>query len=137
MGEQWQHCVDCDIDTADIHEWYMVHGDVWAQTKLEKGCLCVGCLETRIGRLTTADDYRFSMIWFGPLSARLAARNGVTLDKRGYKRPIQYQPVEVKQRYVDFVTANWGRDDGAGEARRLGIEPRPLRQIRRLEPDKT
>jgi hypothetical protein len=61
-------CDDCGMDvlphdedgrrTAD--EWYMVHDDVWAAATTDGGqprYLCIGCLETRIGRRLTPADF--------------------------------------------------------------------------------
>jgi hypothetical protein len=80
--ESW-HCVDCGADTApgcpgrvqmeeDFRrngrsalmvsaqsEVYTVHDHVWRKAGMEAygGCLCVGCLEERIGRPLTPDDF--------------------------------------------------------------------------------
>ena len=69
-------CVDCGVNTApgckgraeahvdlailgkveqtidDQTEMYIVHDRVWKAAKMESwgGCLCIGCLETRLGR---------------------------------------------------------------------------------------
>lgn len=53
------NCLDCDIDTIDAGEYYMVHKDVWSQTGLGSldGLLCIGCLESRIGRLLNHKDF--------------------------------------------------------------------------------
>jgi hypothetical protein len=77
-------CVDCGVNTApgmanraEIHahflktaiglqgsvdeqsELYVVHPWVWERSGLggDGGCLCVGCLERRIGRALTPDDF--------------------------------------------------------------------------------
>lgn len=58
-------CKDCGLDVAPQDEesgtwhWYMVHDHVWLQSGLGKddGYLCVPCLEARIGRLLSADDF--------------------------------------------------------------------------------
>jgi hypothetical protein len=80
--ESWL-CVDCGVNTApgspnrkemelaltlhgewsgeisDQSEVYQVKADVWALTGLEGwgGCLCIGCLEKRIGRRLNPDDF--------------------------------------------------------------------------------
>jgi hypothetical protein len=49
-------CVDCDVDTLGTGELYMVHDDVWPLDKLG-GMMCIGCLEARIGRRLTPEDF--------------------------------------------------------------------------------
>ncbi len=59
-------CRDCRVDTFDmpgnsdyyLTEYYMVHDDVWAVAGMTTlgGFLCVGCLQTRLGRPLTGDD---------------------------------------------------------------------------------
>lgn len=53
------NCVDCKKNTNEMHEYYMVHDDVWAKSGMEKrgGMLCVGCLEQRLGRTLTKKDF--------------------------------------------------------------------------------
>ena len=81
-SESWL-CVDCGINTAPgflirkeldlaltLHgvaenfltaesEVYTVTNEVWRATRLEGwgGCLCIGCLEQRIGRRLKPDDF--------------------------------------------------------------------------------
>lgn len=53
-------CIDCDINTLYIGEYYMVHDDVWIdEAGMEKtnGMLCIGCLETRIKRELSRLDF--------------------------------------------------------------------------------
>ena len=40
-------------------EVYIVHNKVWEQAGMKPygGCLCIGCLETRLGRRLTPDDF--------------------------------------------------------------------------------
>ena len=83
LPQSW-YCVDCGCNTAPncpnrseteaawangIYpqmqfgpecEIYEVYDDIWKQTGLEpyNGCLCIGCLESRIGRELTPDDFR-------------------------------------------------------------------------------
>jgi hypothetical protein len=80
--ESWL-CVDCGVNTApgspnrkeaeldfalhgkshftvsDEAEVYTVKNEVWALTGLEGwgGCLCIGCLEKRIGRRLRPEDF--------------------------------------------------------------------------------
>jgi hypothetical protein len=57
-------CVDCGTETLPTDgfrhsEWYIVADEVWADAGITKlgGCLCIGCLEERIGRQLTAADF--------------------------------------------------------------------------------
>ena len=63
-------CLDCGEPTfreGQQSEWYMVHDRIWkesgAPTRLVMTVpgaghyLCIGCLETRIGRQLTPDDF--------------------------------------------------------------------------------
>jgi hypothetical protein len=54
-GPTW--CLECEVDTFEIGEFsYMVRRDVWLAAvpwNTDGGmfdCLCIGCLERRIGR---------------------------------------------------------------------------------------
>jgi hypothetical protein len=60
--EPWQEtaeCVDCRWNAVRLGEWYMVHDSVWKAAGMETmgGALCIGCLEERLGRHLTADDF--------------------------------------------------------------------------------
>jgi hypothetical protein len=59
-------------------EWFMLKGRVWAATQRKGACrfLCVGCVETRIGRKPTSADFmRTAKVNFEPVkSARLRRR---------------------------------------------------------------
>lgn len=82
--EPWQEtaeCVDCRWDTCLLGEWYMVNDSVWkaAGMKAIGGCLCIGCLEERLGRTLTSDDFTDLPINDPKLpntSSRLRARLG-------------------------------------------------------------
>lgn len=57
-------CHDCGVEVSSAldggeREFYMVLDDVWALTGLEPegGCLCVGCIEARIGRALMRVDF--------------------------------------------------------------------------------
>ena len=51
-------CIDCGIDTDQIEEQYMVHDDLWrAGNPAERGMLCVGCFEKRLGRPLRREDF--------------------------------------------------------------------------------
>ncbi|MBA4033208.1 MAG: hypothetical protein C0480_01190 [Bradyrhizobium sp.] len=91
-------CIDCGVDTAPdddrrrrgarTSEYYMVHNHVWLAagmvkadpTNLGRDFLCIGCLEVRLGRRLTPDDFPDVPVnkpdrWNSPrLNARLAGR---------------------------------------------------------------
>ena len=102
--ESW-FCVDCGVDTApgwlgrnamiaayrangytvpDIdssaqspdQEVYTVRDVIWWEAGKPSGCLCIGCLETRLGRALTPHDFADARVnWPSPLdSPRLRAR---------------------------------------------------------------
>lgn len=53
-------CQDCGHDTRQMGELYMVHPDLWSQVLQDTGwanMLCVGCLESRLGRRLCRDDF--------------------------------------------------------------------------------
>jgi len=54
-------CVDCSIDTG-LHGWgdknyYMVTDDIWKKYGVGEQMLCIDCLEKRMGRKLTKDDF--------------------------------------------------------------------------------
>ncbi len=58
-------CIDCGTETNPIgpdqrSEMYMVHDDVWEAAGMTPngGCLCIGCLEKRLGRQLRAGDFK-------------------------------------------------------------------------------
>src|SRR5262245_60987275 len=70
-GKKRLACLDCGVNTSEIGEFYMVRSDVWTRavkrdlrradltwgTLACAGCLCIGCLEARLGRLLCRDDF--------------------------------------------------------------------------------
>jgi hypothetical protein len=53
------HCVDCGECTLSSGEYYRVDNELWAASGLgpNDGMLCLHCLERRIGRELTLDDF--------------------------------------------------------------------------------
>ena len=51
-------CNDCGKRTLLMGEYYMVNDSVWEATNGGSGFLCIGCLETRINRELTPDDFK-------------------------------------------------------------------------------
>jgi hypothetical protein len=51
-------CLDCGVDTGKIGEFYYINLPLWISAVGSKeGMLCIGCLETRIGRQLTKEDF--------------------------------------------------------------------------------
>ena len=55
-------CVDCPRDTCPPRqpdEWYMIRDALWSAAGMtpDGGCLCIECLENRIGRQLTYTDF--------------------------------------------------------------------------------
>lgn len=51
-------CHGCGIDTREISEYYMVQDAIWLKAFPHgSGMLCIGCLEDRIGRTLTSEDF--------------------------------------------------------------------------------
>jgi hypothetical protein len=106
------NCADCHTDTlpTDWHhraEYYSVHAGVWANAGMTSGFLCIGCLERRLDRRLTRDDFdnaavndlrmsdipRYAWTFRTPTSYRSAAR-------------LRSNPIgSVRQRNCDAVTS--------------------------------
>lgn len=61
-------CADCGVDTTPpigrgrdrkVGRWehYMVRDHIWKAAKMSDGFLCIGCLEVRLGRMLTPQDF--------------------------------------------------------------------------------
>ncbi len=74
LGEVWyRHCQDCDVDVIAVGECYMVQDAVWPLAE-DGGVLCVGCLEARIGRELTREDFTACLVNLQAGSPRLRSR---------------------------------------------------------------
>jgi hypothetical protein len=53
------HCLDCDVHTSAIGEYYMLRDEVWAETGVAPngGMLCLKCAEKRLGRQLRPEDF--------------------------------------------------------------------------------
>ena len=87
-------CLDCGVDTRQTDEWYGVNDDVWAAAGMlayepdrsvslvryeeaRSQFLCIGCLESRLGRQLTPADFSGAAInQLDRRSARLMDRLG-------------------------------------------------------------
>lgn len=71
-------CLDCQVDTGKIGEYYFLHPEIWnAAHNSKKGMLCVGCIEKRLGRKLNASDFAectLNSFKHGFKSARLTER---------------------------------------------------------------
>ena len=81
-GNPMPECVDCGVNTSpgnvyrkitdnpngtsewemdllidERSEWYAVYDRIWRKAGNPDGCLCIGCLEVRIGRKLTPLDF--------------------------------------------------------------------------------
>jgi hypothetical protein len=50
-------CVWCGVDTGETGEYYMVTDEIWERYGPVRGCLCIGCLEDRMGQQLVAADF--------------------------------------------------------------------------------
>jgi hypothetical protein len=62
MNEVESPCADCGVDTLPTDgpraEYYVVTKEVWEAAGMpHAGFLCIGCLESRLGRLLCAADF--------------------------------------------------------------------------------
>ncbi len=48
-------CLDCGVSTFEVGEYYMVRDELWPLSV--DGMLCIGCLETRLGRRLRRADF--------------------------------------------------------------------------------
>jgi len=57
LNDKGWWCLDCEVHTGVIGEYYMVNNDLWDTYVSESGMLCVRCLEDRIMRRLTPTDF--------------------------------------------------------------------------------
>lgn len=73
-------CHQCDYDTLENNEYYMLHDSVWltANKGNQEGMLCIGCVEVNLNRQLTRKDFTDAPInnynIFGRKSLRLIDR---------------------------------------------------------------
>lgn len=82
------NCCDCGVNTVDIGEHFMVLDHLWETAVAaapvlvpnSEGCemLCIGCLETRIGRRLAPDDFTPGVLLNDP---RAGGRSDRLLDR--------------------------------------------------------
>jgi hypothetical protein len=94
-------CMDCGIDTmpgrkkavaAGRCDYYMVHDEIWEQAGAgDDANLCVGCLEQRLGRKLTTDDFNWDIrcnLWLPNDTPRLLDRKRSTNPGLVYERVV-------------------------------------------------
>jgi hypothetical protein len=71
-------CADCHVSVRD--EYYVVRDELWDTHGADRGMLCVGCFEQRVGRQLAATDFTDAPInmWWEKQSDRLRSRLGVS-----------------------------------------------------------
>jgi hypothetical protein len=72
-------CMDCGVNLDDHNEEIMLLDHVWLEAvPTERGMLCIGCIENRLGRKLQRDDFtRYSQSAADeglPVSERLRSR---------------------------------------------------------------
>lgn len=51
-------CACCGVSTSKIGEHFFLRSEIWYRVHpSERGFLCVGCVETKLGRLLTKQDF--------------------------------------------------------------------------------
>jgi hypothetical protein len=51
-------CIGCHVSTMRINEYYMILNKLWRKVNPKKvGMLCIGCVEDRLGRELTPEDF--------------------------------------------------------------------------------
>lgn len=113
-------CIDCGADTLPTRwdaraEYYIVHDHLWSAAGMQKlgGCLCVGCLEHRIGRQLCAADFDLDVPINDPSiadddkawtwrTARLTAR----LSTPAPPNPDHFEHLQAD--YREHLRSKWG-----------------------------
>jgi len=98
-------CLDCGVDTGAIDEYYRVTNELWARVNPGgDGMLCIGCLEKRLGRELTPDDFPNGADRSSPKSERLLKRLG---DSRKCEAKFK-EAVEASKRFTETMRRELG-----------------------------
>jgi hypothetical protein len=93
-------CRKCGVDTIKIGEYYMLRNEVW-QSAIERGqvpldehgqarMLCIGCIESLLGRQLTYDDFTSVMPRNWPRQRQLdLGTKGPATVRRGHKKTLR------------------------------------------------
>jgi hypothetical protein len=84
--EYWAEfmCLDCSVNTHEISEYYMIQFDLWESVVPSRsGMLCIGCLEERLVRALTTEDFLDAPVNYGVfgMSERFRSRAGRKFTK--------------------------------------------------------
>ena len=74
-------------------ELYTVKDAIWRAARMQPmgGCLCIGCLEKRLGRMLTPKDFvRDDAFNRCPGTERLLSRRGTTVVRVNGNDPLRY-----------------------------------------------
>lgn len=77
-------CFSCGEDTFAMGEDYALRDELWKTYGVE-GVLCIGCLETRLGRKLTPEDFKdgfLSAALSGELERKFGPELGLKLSDR-------------------------------------------------------
>lgn len=73
-------CMDCGVNTSEIKEYYTLVDEVWLRANPKDfGMLCLACVENRLGRLLTRDDFDME----APINLGVFGRSERMLDRLG------------------------------------------------------
>jgi hypothetical protein len=68
-------CLDCGTNVVRLGEYFMVWDDVWLRANPDdRGMLCIGCLEQRLGRQLYPLDFADAPVNFDHVGPRLRSR---------------------------------------------------------------
>lgn len=74
-------CGGCGCCTKKVGEYYMVHCHIWRQVYEGVRFLCVACVETRLGRELSPEDFTDAPLnGFPTASPMMALRSGRPWD---------------------------------------------------------
>jgi hypothetical protein len=95
--ERRLHCLDCGVDTFAIHEFYIVHDVLWAAANpTVEGMLCILCLERRLDRTLSSDDFPdVPCNWWPAKSVRLKLRMPRFLSGPTPRDFLELIPIDV------------------------------------------
>lgn len=85
-------CLDCGVDTSVIGEYYMLKDAIWLQANpAGEGQLCIACVERRLGRQLSPEDFLDA-----PINFRATVSDRVT-DRLQGKTPSPFVLSLVKK----------------------------------------
>lgn len=97
--DNWKEfeCVDCEVNTHFINEYYMVQFELWNSVTIHQnsGMLCIGCLEDRLGRELTTEDFIEAPINYGCFgwSERMKNRLGTKFTESPLIQPLRTKDI--------------------------------------------